>query len=318
MNDMSGDKKIARVLGLYTGLVNGRLINKAEEAKRYGVNLRTIQRDIDDIRDYLEEDMVDTGEANSIVYDRMRKGYRLEHIYKMKLTNSEVLAISKILLDSRAFTKKEMHDIIDRFVSCCIPLSEKKAVNDLLRNEKFHYVEPRHRKIFIDKMWDIGIAIREHRYIEIEYARIKGKAVVKRKLKPAAIIFSEFYFYLTAFIEDEKIRKDFEILNDSSPTIYRIDRIKKLTVLGERFHVPYANRFEEGEFRKRIQFMFGGKLQKVKFRYHGTDIDSVLDKLPTAKILSEENGVYTVSAEVFGRGIDIWIRSQGDNVERIE
>lgn len=318
MDNLNGDKKIARVLGLYTGLVNGRLINKAEEAKRYGVNLRTIQRDIDDIRSYLEEDMVYTGDANSIIYDRIRKGYRLEHIYKMKLTNSEVLAISKILLDSRAFTKKEMHDIINRFVSCCIPLSEKKAVDDLLRNEKFHYVEPRHRKIFMDKMWDIGIAIREHRYIEIEYGRIKGKAVVKRKLKPAAIIFSEFYFYLTAFIEDEKVRKDFEILNDSSPTIYRIDRIRKLTMLNERFHVPYASRFEEGEFRKRIQFMFGGKLQKVNFRYYGTDIDSVLDKLPTAKVLSEEDGVYTVSAEVFGCGIDMWLRSQGDNVERIE
>lgn len=109
-------------------------------------------------------------------------------------------------------------------------------------------------------MWDIGIAIREHRYIEIEYARIKDKIVVKRKLKPAAIIFSEFYFYLTAFIENEEVRKDFKILNDTSPTIYRIDRIKKFMVLDERFHVPYAIRFEEGEFRKRIQFMFGGKL----------------------------------------------------------
>lgn len=41
---------------------------------------------------------------------------------------------------------------------------------------------------------DIGQAIRECRYIEIDYIRMKGKAVVKRKLKPVAIMFSEYYF----------------------------------------------------------------------------------------------------------------------------
>ena len=86
----------------------------------------------------------------------------------------------------------------------------------------------------------------------------------------------------------------------------------------EKFKIPYSSRFEEGEFRKRIQFMFGGKLQKVKFKYRGSSIEAVLDRLPTAKILEETDGVYTISAEVFGKGIDMWIRSQGDVVEVIE
>ncbi len=46
--------KIARVLGIYTKLINGCLINKSEEAQNYGVNERSIQRDIGDIRNYLE------------------------------------------------------------------------------------------------------------------------------------------------------------------------------------------------------------------------------------------------------------------------
>ncbi len=95
---------------------------------------------------------------------------------------------------------------------------------------------------------------------------------------------------------------------------WRIDRIKLLRVLDEKFHVPYSSRFEEGEFRKRIQFMYGGKLEKVKFEYRGTDVDAILDRLPTAKILDEADGVYTISAEVFGKGIDMWLRSQGDNI----
>ena len=61
--------------------------------------------------------------------------------------------------------------------------------------------------------------------------------------------------------------------------------------------------------------MYGGKLRKVKFKYSGTDIDAVLDRLPTAKILDEEDGVYIVSAEVFGDGIDMWLRGQGEKIQ---
>ena len=83
-------------------------MNKAEEAARYGVNERSIQRDIDSIRNFLDEDSERTGVINTIVYDRGAKGYRLETIYQMRLQNCEILALCKILLDSRAFTKDEM------------------------------------------------------------------------------------------------------------------------------------------------------------------------------------------------------------------
>ncbi len=116
----------------------------------------------------------------------------------------------------------------------------------LFGNEMFHYVELRHRTRFLDTMWDIGEAIRDCRYIEVEYGRMKGSKVVTRKVKPVALMFSEYYFYLTAFIDDEEVRKDFDVLNDSFPTIYRIDRIRKLKVLEERFIIPYRARFEEG------------------------------------------------------------------------
>ncbi len=308
-----GDK-IQRILQLYSKLSDGYIINKAEESQRYGVNERSIQRDIDDIRNFLDTDAKRTGIANTIVYDRNVKGYRLEAIYKLRLTNSEVLALCKILLDSRAFTKKEMVSMLDKLISCCVPKNNQKLVKNLIKNEEFHYVELRHKTKFIDKMWDIGQAIRETRYIEIEYQRLKDKKKVTRKLKPVAIMFSEYYFYLTAFIDDAEVRQNFDVINDSFPTIYRIDRIKSLKVLDERFHIPYSSRFEEGEFRKRIQFMYGGKLRKITFKYSGLDIDAVLDRLPTAQIISEEDGVYTVSAEVFGDGVDMWLRGQGERI----
>ena len=85
----------------------------------------------------------------------------------------------------------------------------------------------------------------------------------------------EYYFYLTAFLED---KTDFDNPDDLFPTIYRIDRIKSVKVLNEHFRVPYAKRFEEGEFRKRVQFMYGGKLEHIRFRYTGPSLEAVLDE----------------------------------------
>lgn len=79
----------------------------------------------------------------------------------------------------------------------------------------------------------------------------------------------------------------------------------------------YSSTFEEGEFRKRIQFMCAGKLQKVKFKYSSLDIDAILDRLATAKILEEEDGIYTVSTGVSGKGIDMWMKIQGDLIQLI-
>jgi len=318
MNDMIKSDQIERVLQMYAKLSDGYVVNKAEEAVRYGVNEKSIQRDIEHIRNFLDNDSERTGLVNTIVYDRAAKGYRLETLYQIRLQNAEVLALCKILLDSRAFTKDEMVSMLDKLITCCVPKVNQKRVKELISNEEFHYVEPRHKTRFIELMWDLGQAIRECRYIEIDYYRTKDKQVVHRELKPVAIMFSEYYFYLTAFIDDEEIKKDFDVLNDSFPTIYRIDRIRSLNILEKRFYIPYSNRFEEGEFRKRVQFMYGGKLKKVKFRYTGTDIDAILDRLPTAKILDEEDGAYIVSAEVFGSGIDMWLRSQGSYVELLQ
>lgn len=64
--------------------------------------------------------------------------------------------------------------------------------------------------------------------------------------------------------------------------------------------------------------MYGGPLQRVTFTYTGSDIDAVLDRLPTAKILSEENGTYRIEAEVYGKGVEMWLHSQGKNVSDVQ
>lgn len=313
MDKMSNGFKYSRVLSIYTKLMDGEVINKAAEAEYFGVNQRTIQRDIDDLRMFFEDKAAEGDVRRELIYSREDGGYRLVTRDEDALTNSEALAVCKILLESRAFTKSEMEPIINKLLRGCVPMKNQRTVRELITNEMFHYVELNYHRKYLDSMWDIGEAVQKQLCMKIEYEKQDG-SVVERVIKPVGIMFSEFYFYLTAFIEDIDREKEFRNKDDIFPTIYRIDRIRRFEVLDRHFDIPYKDRFEEGEFRKRIQFMYGGKLRKIKFIYKGKNVDAVLDRLPTAKILEKTDAGVIISAEVFGDGVDMWVRSQGENV----
>ena len=307
------DKKVERIIYLYNRLVEGEVLNKADEAARFEVNERSIQRDLEDIRAYFANDPESNRE---LIYDRTQKGYVLVQNQKKSLTNSEILTVCKILLESRSLTKEEMYPIIDKLLQCCVPYGNYKKVSDLIGNEKFHYLEPHHGKKFVDTMWDIGSAVNEHRLMRIRYQKLKEPDKVMRMIQPVGIMFSEYYFYLCAYMSASEETPD--VPKRPFPTIYRLDRIAEYEILDEHFHVPYADRFEEGEFRKRIQFMFGGELRTIKFLYKGLSIEAVLDRFPTAEVLQHDDKGWLVKAEVYGDGVDIWLRGQGDLIEVVD
>ena len=302
--------KSARLLEIYSRLSEGAVLKKSELAQDFHVTQRSIQRDIEDLRCFFAERHVE----QDVIYDTKLRGYRLIQATPKGLSNSEILAVCKILLESRSMRKDEMLPILDKLIFCAVPESSQKAVKALIANEELHYVEPHHNRPILDGLWEIGQAIKNQQIIEIEYERMKEPRLVRRRVQPVGIMFSEYYFYLTAFLED---KTDFENPDDLFPTIYRIDRIHSFKVLDEHFRIPYTSRFEEGEFRKRIQFMYGGKLERVKFRYSGPSIEAVLDRLPTARILSQDENGWTVEAEAFGKGIEMWLRSQGEYIEAV-
>ena len=127
--------KIERVLGIYTKLLNGYSVNKAAEANEYGVNERSIQRDVDDIRNYLELEAVNSGCINNVIYDRLNKGYRLEKVQKRSLTDEEIVEICKILLKSQEIDSQEMSKMVEKLIASCVPKNNKKIILELI-NQK--------------------------------------------------------------------------------------------------------------------------------------------------------------------------------------
>ena len=132
--DKDNGNKAVRVLYLYDQLVNGHLINKAYTAAKFGVNERSIQRDLDEVRNFLESSDNYPGETCIVVYDQKQKGYRLEKIQAENLTNGEILAICKILLDSRAFPKEEIKKLLSNIITRNVKTEEQKHMLDLINN----------------------------------------------------------------------------------------------------------------------------------------------------------------------------------------
>jgi len=311
---LDNTRKNARTLDMYERLCEGKSINKREESKRFGVDERSIQRDIDDIRAFLKNR---NGDKREVIYDRSKEGFIMTGSEEAFLTNEEIFAVSKVLLDSRAFTKKEIGRILDKMVAECVPQNNIKLVSDLISNEKYHYVELKHQSRVKEKLWELGNDVKQCNLLEIIYKKqVSSSKTIKRIIQPVGLIFSEYYFYLNAFIV-EKGENEYIQLYDY-PALFRLDRIKSIKELGVKFKIPYSDRFEEGEFRKRVQFMFPGRLMKIKLKYFGTSAEAVLDRLPTARIISEKQGEFTLEAEVYGNGIIMWILSQGNKIEIVE
>lgn len=71
---MEKKDKINRVLSIYSRLIDGAIINKSEEALRFNVNPRSIERDIEDIRSHLDDMQDEYGIFNMVIFDREAGG----------------------------------------------------------------------------------------------------------------------------------------------------------------------------------------------------------------------------------------------------
>lgn len=298
-------KQGVRLLLLREELDKGKNINKEEIKRKFDIDDKTFQRDIDFLRAFYTENI---NPEIEIKYNKKKNGYILEN-NKDRFRNEEILAISKILLESRAFCKDELDELL-RKLRLLSEEDDMKQVDGMIKNEKFNYVPLKHGKKLLDIMWELAKYITKQEIISISYTTKEGKSKVHR-IKPVSIMFSEYYFYIVSFMADKFV--------EDGLTIFRIDRIKKLKGTGENFEVPYLERFEDGEFRKRVQFMLSGKLRTVKFEYTGI-LEVVQDRLPTAEVVEEiklDDGTkkYVITAEVYGKGIDMWLKSQGDKVK---
>ena len=290
--------KQERLLEIFFRGLRGEDLSVQRLADEYEVSTKSITRNLNDLKAFLSEHRELVGNTE-LQYSHQAKSYRL-HMDEF-LTNKELFALVEVMIGARAFSKMELLALTDklkRFTTA----EDRGKLNELIRKELYHYSEVKHDCESVqDTLWQLANCITKQREISIEYYRM-DRAYVTHRLRPAAVMFTDHYFYLIAFKVD---------VTEPMPLYFRVDRIKHITEHRKRFATQDVPGFDEGLLRQRSLFMWPGKLRTIRFEFTGPSVQAVLDKLPTAKIIERNNGKYLIEAETYGDGIKMWLLSQG-------
>lgn len=296
---MDNDKNI-RLMEIFFRALHGESVSVKKLAEEYGVSTKSISRNISSLQNFLSEHR-ELMHNSEMVYSHRDKAYILNSDEFLK--NNELFALVKIIIGSRVLSKEEILTLISKLKKFTTVKDHEKLEN-LIRKELYHYHEVKSDcRGVIENVWKIVQAIEDKKVITINYYKM-NRSEVKRKIKPAAVMFSEYYFYLIAYMADDPNYK---------PIYYRIDRISSITENREKFTLEREHDFDEGNLREKNQFMFPGENVHICFEFSGLSLQAILDRLPTAKVVEKkDNGVSVVEAEVNnGRGILMYLLSQG-------
>jgi predicted DNA-binding transcriptional regulator YafY len=288
-----------RILEIFFRGLRGEDISVQQLANEYGVSTKSISRNINDLKAFLADHRELVG-GTELAYSHQDKCYRL-HMDEF-LSNKELFALVEVMIGARAFSGMELLTLVNK-LKRFTTTEDRPKLNELIRKELYHYPEVKHDCESVqDVLWQLINCITDKQEISIEYYRMDRKWVTHR-IRPASVLFSDYYFYLIAFrVEDAENR----------PTYFRVDRIKELTVHRKNFAKGEVSVFDEGLLRKRSLFMWPGPLRTIRFEFSGPSVQAVLDKLPTARIIERLGGnKYLIEAETYGDGIKMWLLSQG-------
>jgi predicted DNA-binding transcriptional regulator YafY len=159
-NTDSDSKKVLRVINIYERLNKGEFLTKKGLANQYSVDEKTIQRDFKDIRTYLANES-----ETYLEYNRRKKAYILVRDGHEWLTNKEVMAMCKILLESRAFNKEELTTLINKLLIQTTD-TDRKKVHELIKNEEANYIPLKHNEYLMDRIWEMSEFIKEKKISE--------------------------------------------------------------------------------------------------------------------------------------------------------
>ncbi len=299
------NNKNDRMLEIFMRSLRGEAISVRSLADEYKVSTKSISRDISSIQNFLAEhrELMQNAE---LTYSHKDKAYRLSNDEFLK--NKELFTLVKILLGSRALSKDEVLTLIYKLKKFTT-VNDREKLDHLIRKEIYHYHEVKSDcPSVIENIWKLIQAIENKQLLTITYYKM-NREEVKRKIKPVSIMFSEYYFYLIAYMADDEEYK---------PKYFRIDRISAITEHREQFTLDKKFDFDEGDLREKNQFMFPGENIKIRFEFSGLSLQAILDRLPTAKVVEKNGNVSIIEAEVnYGRGIIMYLLSQGSWVKVI-
>lgn len=291
------DKK-NRILAILYRLLTGEHISQKDLVSEYGVEERSIRRDIAVLRQFLSENRERVGDLELL---RKNEVYYLNHTDL--LSPDELLLVIKILIGSRVMDETKLQKLLEKLMrgySC----QNREFFINLFKDDMKLYrsAGDSGSADLFERVWKLEGMIRRGNVIRISYERLDNE-LVDRELYPVSIVFSEHYFYLLACRADK---------DDTVVIYYRLDRIKSVKELDQKASLDVNGRYELRDAKLYNQNMFMGKRLKIRFVYTGPSPEAILDRFPTAEIVRRDEGEVELTAMVeYSRGTIMELLSQG-------
>lgn len=209
-------KRISRLTAIITQLQTKRLLTASELASQFSVSVRTIYRDMRALED-----------AGIPIYVEEGKGYSLMEHYRLPpvmFTESEANALitaEQLVLNNKDSSLIEDYSAAIDKIKSVLTLNLKDKANLLSERTQFNQIENIERTS--SNLSALQFALTNFLLTKIEYAN-EANETTERTIEPFALLSTRSNWLLVAWC---LLRKDFRY--------FRLDRIKQLEVLSERF-----------------------------------------------------------------------------------
>lgn len=208
-------KRLSRLTAILTHLQTKRLLTATELADKFSVSIRTIYRDIRALENAGVPILTEDGKGYIISED-----YRLPPVMFTEAQASALITAEQLVLRNKdASFVKSYTEAVDK-IKAVLKYSMKDKVN--LLAERTRYSQNINRERNSNNLSDLQFALTNFRLVKIEYTNEQNK-ITTRFIEPFALLSTENWL-LIAYC---RLRKEFRY--------FRLDRIKKLGVLIEKF-----------------------------------------------------------------------------------
>ena len=217
MDDSIDIKRLSRLTAILTQLQTKRLLTVSELADKFGVSKRTIYRDIKSLEQAGVPILADEGKGYSLM-----EGYGIPPVmFTESEANALITAEQFVLKNKDASFVKEYSEAITKIKSVLRINTKDKA--NLLSN-RIVVRQNLDNSITSNLLSTLQLTLTNFNLIEIKYYSPDTEQTTTRKIEPFAIYSTQDNWLLIAFC---KLRNEFRA--------FRLDRIKQLNILDEKF-----------------------------------------------------------------------------------
>ncbi len=223
MND-NDIKRLSRLTAILTQLQTKRLLTATTLADKFSVSIRTIYRDIRALEQAGVPILTEDGKGYTLM-----EGYRVPPVmFTEAQANALITAEQLVLKNKDTSFIKDYTEAIDK-IKAVLKYNIQDKANLLAERTRFDQNINRERNS--NNLSDLQFALTNFRLTKIDYTNEQNKTST-RHIEPFALLSTENWL-LVAYC---RLRKEFRF--------FRLDRIKKLEVLTDKFE-PHEMTLQE-------------------------------------------------------------------------